>query len=78
MARLVLLGPAREAAGLGRDDVPGATVSEVLTCAASRYGVAFSEVLAFSGLWVNGVSATPDDPVGPYDEVAVVPPVSGG
>lgn len=78
MARLVLLGPAREAAGRARDDVPGDTVGDVLAAATERYGRPFTDVLAISGIWVNGVTATSDSAVGPYDEVAVVPPVSGG
>ncbi|MFP5489064.1 MAG: MoaD/ThiS family protein [Acidimicrobiia bacterium] len=29
-------------------------------------------------IWVNGEPAGPDDPVGTADELAVLPPVSGG
>jgi molybdopterin converting factor small subunit len=37
-------------------------------------------VLSASKVWVNGVepSAGRDTPLGPGDEVAVLPPVSGG
>lgn len=78
MARVLLLGPAREAAGVRHDALEGATVAEVLEAAVQRYGPAFAEVLATSRVWVNGEAAGPDRPVGVHDEVAVLPPVSGG
>lgn len=78
MPVLRLFAAAREAAGTGRDDVPGATVGEVLATARARYGPAFEAVLAGSRVWLNGEPAAEDAPVGADDEVAVLPPVSGG
>jgi sulfur-carrier protein len=78
MAVLRLFAAAREAAGTGRDDVPGDTVGEVLDEAAARYGDAFAAVLATSRVWRNGEPTDRDEPVGATDEVAVLPPVSGG
>jgi sulfur-carrier protein len=73
-----MFASARAAAGLGSDDVPGATVSAVLREAEQRYGSAFGDVLATCRIWVNGEPATPDTTVSADDEVAVLPPVSGG
>lgn len=78
MSRLLLLGPARDAAGVRHDEVAGDTVGAVIAAAVERYGQAFADVVAVSALWVNGESADPAQPVGPDDEVAVLPPVSGG
>jgi sulfur-carrier protein len=78
VAVLRLFAAAREAAGTGRDDVPGATVGAVLDVAVDRYGPAFAAVLTTAKVWVNGDSAARDDPVTDADEVAVLPPVSGG
>ena len=78
MPTLRLFAAAREAAGRSVDEVPGATVAEVLAAARARYGVAFAEVLAASGVWVNGEPVDLDAPVADEDEVAVLPPVSGG
>jgi sulfur-carrier protein len=78
MPTLRLFAQAREAAGLGRDDVPGLTVDAVLTAARQRYGPDFAAVLDGSRVWVNGEPADPNQPVQPDDEVAVLPPVSGG
>jgi molybdopterin synthase sulfur carrier subunit len=78
MARILLLGPAREAAGL-RDDVFEAdSVGDLLAQAVARYGSEFEAVLAVSRVWVNGEGADPQDVIGTDDEVAVLPPVSGG
>ena len=78
MAVLRLFAAAREAAGTGREVVDGLTVGEVLETARARYGPAFASVLAISRVWVNGQPAGPGDAVGDNDEVAVLPPVSGG
>jgi sulfur-carrier protein len=78
VARLRLFASAREAAGIGRDVVDGTTVGEVLAAAASRYGQAFSAVLPTCRVWVNGEPAERSTTVGATDEVAVLPPVSGG
>ena len=75
-----MFASAREAAGTGRDDdVPGRTVAEVLGAGPrSATATRFVEVLATCRIWVNGDAAEPSTSVGPSDEVAVLPPVSGG
>jgi molybdopterin converting factor small subunit len=78
MARLRLFASAREAAGTGRDVVDGRTVGDVLALAAARYGDTFAAVLSTCRVWVNGEPASADTVVGDTDEVAVLPPVSGG
>ena len=78
MAVLRLFAQAREAAGTGRDVVAGATVDEVLAGARARYAPSFSDLLPNCRVWVNGEPAHGEDPVGDDDEVAVLPPVSGG
>ncbi len=78
MARLVLLGPAREAAGTKNDTVEGGTLASVLDAASERYGVEFTTILASSQVWVNGEPARVDEPLGATDVVTVLPPVSGG
>jgi len=78
MAIVRLFAAARDAAGTGRDELPGDTVGDVLAIASRRYGDAFTAVLATSKIWVNGEPAQSDDHVGLADELAVLPPVSGG
>jgi molybdopterin converting factor small subunit len=78
MATLRLFAAAREAAGTGAATVEGTTVAEVLSGAVQRFGPAFEAVLGSCRVWVNGDHADPAQPVGDRDEVAVLPPVSGG
>jgi molybdopterin synthase sulfur carrier subunit len=78
VAVLRLFAGAREAAGTARDEIPGATVATVLEGARARYGAPFAEVLAHCQIWRNGEPCELEDAVTPTDEVAVLPPVSGG
>ena len=73
-----LFASAREAAGTGSDVFDGATVREVLDQAESRYGAHFADVLGNCRVWVNGDELPFDSPIGQHDEVAILPPVSGG
>lgn len=76
--RLLLFASAREAAGTRGDDYTGETVADVLGQARDRYGAAFAAVLDGCRVWVNGEPAGPDHRLAEGDEVAVLPPVSGG
>jgi molybdopterin synthase sulfur carrier subunit len=78
MAVVRLFAAARDAAGTRRDELPGDTVADVLEQARVRYGDGFAAVLASSRIWVNGEPADSGDPIGTTDELAVLPPVSGG
>jgi len=78
VARLLLFASAREAAGRSRDTIDGATVADVLAAAKQQFGPRFETVLASCTVWLNGEECEPDAPVADSDEVAVLPPVSGG
>ncbi len=78
VAVLRLFAQAREVAGTGKAEMPGSTVDAVLTAATDAYGEAFSVILAGSKVWLNGEPAERDAAVTDGDEVAVLPPVSGG
>jgi molybdopterin converting factor small subunit len=78
MTRILLLGPARDAAGVRHDELPGHTVGEVLAEAVSRYGAPFEKILEVSQIWLNTEPVDRCVEVGPHDEVVVLPPVSGG
>lgn len=58
--------------------LPGVTVSAVLAAAVSQFGPSFEIVLSSCKIWVNGEAAEANTPVSDSDEVAVLPPVSGG
>ncbi len=73
-----MFASARDAAGAGTDTLPGDTVAAVLEAARGRYGPTFASVLANSAVWLNGEPAELDDLVTDDDEIAILPPVSGG
>jgi sulfur-carrier protein len=58
--------------------VPTGTVAGVLRWAAGRYGEKFEALLPSCQVWVNGEPADEECAVSDGDEVAVIPPVSGG
>jgi MoaD family protein len=81
--RVRLFAAAREAAGRAHDTFevePGAPLERLLAVACDRYGGDFPDVLSGARVWVNG----DEPPAGPAttleddDEIAVLPPVSGG
>ena len=78
MARLRLFAGLRQAAGTGDVELSGSSVDEVLTAAVAAYGPEFAQGLATANVWVNGQPAQPGTPVSDQDEIAVLPPVSGG
>lgn len=78
MATLRLFAQAREAAGTRSLEIDAATVGDLLAQARTDFGDSFGAVLDGSKVWLNGAPARPTDSIGPADEVAVLPPVSGG
>lgn len=78
MARVRFFGPAREATGTASCDIPGSSIAEVIESASALYGAHFSELLARCRVWVNGEPADPSTELREGDEVAILPPVSGG
>jgi molybdopterin synthase sulfur carrier subunit len=75
---LLMFARAREAAGTGRLELVAATVGEALAAARSRFGPEFAAVLESSRVWVNGEPADLGERLSDGDELAVLPPVSGG
>lgn len=78
VARLRLFAQAREAAGTSSAECSGTSVDEVLATATARFGPGFAAVVQMSKVWVNGEEVPMSHPVSDNDEVAVLPPVSGG
>jgi molybdopterin converting factor small subunit len=78
VATIRLFAAARDAAGTGRDTIEAATVGGVLAEARTRYGARFEAVLDTAQVWRNGEPAALTDAVVEGDEIAVLPPVSGG
>jgi molybdopterin synthase sulfur carrier subunit len=75
---LLFFAAARQAAGTGQEAVTGVTVADVMADAERRHGPDFARVVATSRVWVNGEEAPSATVLSAGDEVAVLPPVSGG
>ena len=78
MARVRLFASLREIAGASRVDIEGDTVAEVVVALVTRYGRDFERRLETARIWKNGNEVAADDPVNDGDELALIPPVSGG
>ena len=69
----------REQAGTGElTDVAGRSVGEIADALSARFGERFASVAGVSSFVVNGERASRSAPVADGDEVAILPPVSGG
>ena len=78
MARLRLFANLRELAGSSVVEIQADTVGAALDQAVERYGQEFKRSLGHARVWLNGEPAETGDPVGDIDEIALIPPVSGG
>ena len=77
--RVRLFAALREIAGSAWIDAPDEPdVSALIEEVATRYGERFGAIVAAGTVVVNGRTADLRHPLDPGDEVALLPPVSGG
>lgn len=77
MAVVLLFASAREAVGVGRIETSAATVGQAIAAVVGDHPD-LAAVLPTCAIWLNGDPANDDTPIAAGDEVAVLPPVSGG
>ena len=73
-----LFASLREIAGESRVPAAGHTVGELVDELSARYGERFARIAEVGSYVVNGERAARGTPVAEGDDVAVLPPVSGG
>jgi len=78
MPTLRLFAGLKESAGQSRIQIPGQSVGEVLEAAIQQFGSDFEQGMAAANVWVNGEPAEAATAVTSDDEIALLPPVSGG
>jgi MoaD family protein len=78
VVKVRLFAALREAAGASEVEATGKTAGEVADALSARFGERFAKIAAVGSIVVNGERATRDTPVAEGDEVAILPPVSGG
>lgn len=78
MATLRLFASMREAAGVRSVVIEADTVGEVVQAAVDKFGDHFEALVPTCRVWVNGEPADDETVVIASDEVALLPPVSGG
>lgn len=78
---MLFFASARDAAGRSRARIAtpdGTTVGEMADRLAEAFGPDLGALMARCALWVNGDPATSATVLHEGDEIAVLPPVSGG
>ncbi|MFV1999150.1 MAG: MoaD/ThiS family protein [Acidimicrobiia bacterium] len=78
MPTLRLFANLRESAGTDTATFEADTVNDLLARASDRFGEQFASGVAAARVWVNGEQADGTTPLRSGDEVALIPPVSGG
>ena len=73
-----LFAALREMAGSSEVDATGRTAGDLVDELSERYGERFAKVAAVGSIVVNGERADRSTPIAEDDEVALLPPVSGG
>ncbi|MGZ8630883.1 MAG: MoaD/ThiS family protein [Actinomycetota bacterium] len=73
-----LFAALREIAGGSHVEASGRTVGDVVNDLSARYGERFAQIADVGSFVVNGERAGRDTPIADGDEVALLPPVSGG
>ncbi|HET7236716.1 MAG TPA: MoaD/ThiS family protein [Actinomycetota bacterium] len=78
LVRVRLFAALRELAGSSQVEAEGSSVAEVVDALSARYGERFERVARAGSVIVDGERAGPSTPLAGGQEVALLPPVSGG
>jgi MoaD family protein len=76
--RVRLFAALRDLAGTNYVEAEGATVAEVVDALSARFGERFERVARAGSVIVDGERAHPSTSLAGVDEIALLPPVSGG
>src|SRR3982751_3587099 len=78
VVKVRLFAALRELAGASEVEADADTVAEVIEVLSARYGERFSRIVEVGSAVVDGERVSPETVVTDGQEVALLPPVSGG
>jgi molybdopterin converting factor small subunit len=78
IVKVRLFAALRELAGASEVDAAGETAGQVVDDLSARFGDRFAKVARAGSIVVDGERASPDRRLRGDEEMAVLPPVSGG
>jgi molybdopterin synthase sulfur carrier subunit len=78
MARVRLFAALRDLAGASRLEVDAPDVEALVHTLTERFGEEFGRIARAGAVVIDGETADPSRPLDAKDEVALLPPVSGG
>jgi MoaD family protein len=78
VVKVRLFAGLREVAGASVLEMEAADVGSLLDLLSGRYGPSFDRIMSVGTIVVDGQTVGRDRALGPGDEVALLPPVSGG
>ena len=78
MANVRFFGLLVDLTGTRHATIAAPSIDGIVDACIDRYGPAFAGALATCAIWVNGDEVDPTRPVEADDEVAFLPPLSGG
>jgi len=73
-----LFAALREIAGDSFVEARGHTFGEIVDDLSARYGERFAQIADVGSFVINGERASRETPIAEGDEIALLPPVSGG
>lgn len=78
VVKVRLFAALRELAGSGQVEAEGVTVGQIVDVLGARYGERFAAIAGAGSVVVDGERAGRDTELTGHEEVALLPPVSGG
>jgi molybdopterin converting factor small subunit len=76
--KVIMFGPVRDITKCSSLVMTGATVGDILNQLVIHFGSPLSRLLETCAVWVNGEKSNENVKLKTGDEVAILPPVSGG
>jgi len=78
VSTILFFAQVKEATGVSKMELHVSTVEQAIAETTDKFGSDFSKVLETSQIWLNGKPCSLQDSVQNADEIAIIPPVSGG